>query len=255
MTASHNHCSVDVAVGALPQRRFEFARDTFAFANELVWSYDLDPATGRMSFARRSPPPTYAHRCFVLTQAARQFHYHAHFSPRLDPSWKSTDFEKAIREVLQRNPRQPCPPGQEIEIPGFPGLREFSRVHESSLKRLGGGAWRSYVLRSHWRMVFPISRRHQAQTAQRLTVELKQGKAPIIHLVDFPRLKINHGMILYDRREKGTVLEFSAYDPNSPEAPCQLQYDPANRTFTLPPNRYWAGGRLNVIEIFRNWWM
>lgn len=56
-------------------RRFEFARDSFAFANELVWEYRFDAVTGKTTFSQRVPPPNYAHRCFVLARSARQFLY------------------------------------------------------------------------------------------------------------------------------------------------------------------------------------
>ena len=59
-------------------RPFDFSRDRFAFANELVWHYELNPATGRMDFRPREPRPHYTHRCFVMARAARQFLYHAH---------------------------------------------------------------------------------------------------------------------------------------------------------------------------------
>ena len=35
-------------------RRFEFARDSFAFANELVWEYQMDVATGKRFWVRAS---------------------------------------------------------------------------------------------------------------------------------------------------------------------------------------------------------
>jgi hypothetical protein len=60
-------------------RRFDFESDTFTFANELIWEYRFDSATGKTTFTQRTPKPDYAHRCFVLTAAARQFLYHARF--------------------------------------------------------------------------------------------------------------------------------------------------------------------------------
>ena len=33
--------------------RFNFMRDSFAFANELVWAYDRIFTTGKMTFGRR----------------------------------------------------------------------------------------------------------------------------------------------------------------------------------------------------------
>jgi len=240
---------------ALPTpRRFEFERDSFAFANELHWEYRFDAVTGRMTFRKREPKPDYAHRCFVLTRAARQFLYHARFDPAR-PDADDTTCRRLIREVMSRNPRTPCAHGKEVVIPGYASLRQFSRSREALLKSECGGAWQSYVLRSHWRMLFPITRAHQARTANGLLTEILRGGSPIVHLVRFPKLTINHGMVLFGADETQGGVRFQAYDPNDPEKPTQLSFDRATRIFLLPANRYWAGGRLDVIEIYRGWLM
>lgn len=235
-------------------RRFEFERDSFAFANELHWEYHFDHSTGKTTFRQRDPKPAYAHRCFVLTRAARQFLYHARFDQTHAPATGSA-CRRLVREIMSRNPRVPCRPEDEVLFPGYACLREFSRVQEDLLKAECGGAWRSYVLRSHWRMVFPISRTHQKRTAASLLHEIQWGGSPIVHLVRFPQLTINHGMVLFDAKpaDHGTV--FLAYDPNDPARPSEITFDSATQTFSLPSNRYWIGGMLNVIEIYRNWWM
>ena len=233
-------------------RRFEFSRDTFAFANELVWEYQPDAATGKMNFFPRDPKPDYAHRCFVLTRAARQFLYHARF----DPEQKTADehtYRQLVREVVSRDPRRPCGVEDEIIVPGYANLREFSRAQEPLLKSACGGAWRSYVMRSHWRMVFPVSRAHQQRTFAQICGALQCNISPIVHLVTFPSLTINHGMILFEAQEAKSGVQFSAYDPNDPAHPARLTFDQNAKAFTLPPNHYWAGGGLNVIEIYRNW--
>ncbi len=160
-----------------------------------------------------------------------------------------------MREVLARSPRAPCEPGSEVVIPGYDGLRPFSRVRERLFKAECGGAWRSYVLRSHWRMVFPISRRHQWRTAARLTESVRRNGSAVVHLVQFPKLSINHGMVLFEVAERLDGAEFSAYDPNDPRQPARLLFNRTTRSFSLPANRYWAGGRLNVIEIYHGWLM
>jgi hypothetical protein len=235
-------------------RRFEFARDSFAFENETFWEYHFDAVTGKTSFSRSEPKPAYGHRCFVLTRAARLFLYHARF----DPEQKAADEEtcrRLVREVVRRTPREPCEPDKQIVIPGCASLREFSGAREALLKGACGGAWRSYVLRSHWRMIFPISRAHQARTAASLDAALKHNIPPIIHLVKFPSLTINHSMILFAATETGQKIDFQAYDPNNPAQPVTLSFDDETRTFSLPPTRYWAGGGLDIIEIYRNWLM
>ncbi len=222
--------------------------------NELHWEYHFDSVTGRMSVKRHDPKPEYALRCFVLTRVARQFHYHARFDASRPPVDDAT-YLRLLRKILGSNPRKPSTAERRVVIPGWASLREFSAAREKLLKANCGGAWRSYVLRSHWRMVFPISRRHQQQTSASLLAGVREGFSPIIHLVTFPALTMNHGMIIFDARETPTGIEFSAYDPNDPSQPSRLTFDSATRTFSLPANRYWGGGQLNIIEIFRGWLM
>ena len=233
-------------------RHFVFARDNFAFANELHWAYSFDAITGRTTFAKRDPKPDYALRCFVLTSAARKFLFHATFDTT--KSKVSDDvYRTLIRAVLTRSPRHPSE--SQICFPGYENLRQFSLDHEQLLKAECGGAWRSYILRSHWRMVFPISRAHQARTAEQLVNTLQTKGTAVVHLVCFPKLTINHGMILYDVKAQSDGFVFDAYDPNDPAKPASVLFNSATRMFQLPANSYWAGGDLDVIEIYRNWFM
>jgi hypothetical protein len=102
-------------------------------------------------------------------------------------------------------------------------------------------------------MLLPISRAHQTRTAAQLVAAIRRNESPIIHLVLFPQLTINHGLVLFDATETGDAIRFQAYDPNDPETPTLLSFDCAAQTFFLPANRYWAGGKLDVIEIYRSW--
>jgi len=180
--------------------------------------------------------------------------YHARFDATR-PAADDETCRRRVREVVARNPRVPGRPEDLVVIPGYANLREFSRAREPLLKAACGGAWRSYVLRSHWRMIFPISPAHQERTATRLLSASKRNFAPIIHLVTFPSLTINHGMVVFDGLETRDGFEFRAYDPNEPARPARLAFNRATRTFHLPQNRYWAGGELKVIEIYRGWWL
>ena len=231
-------------------QRFDFGRDTFAFSNELVWEYHFDPASGQTRAVRRRPPPRYALRCFVLVRAARQFFYHARFEPADAPADDLT-YRRLIRSVLARPPRRPSPAEWRVVIPGYAGLRELSVAREPVVKAACGGAWRSYVQHSHWRIVVPVSRAHQHRTAGELLNAIAGRRAPLVHLLRFPSLAINHGMVVIDGARTSAGAEFEAYDPNEPERPARLIYDRDRRTFSLPANRYWRGGTLNVFEIFR----
>jgi hypothetical protein len=230
---------------------FRFEQDTFAFAHELVWQYRFDPATGAMTVSRSDPPPAYYHRCFVMARSARQFFHQARFEPGL-PEAGAEEYRRLIRQVVARNPRRgSAAPEERVVVPGYDGLRAFSRAREPLLKAECGGAWQSYFLRSHWRMVFPVWGRHQEQTAQRLARLLGEGGVPIVHLFRFPRITINHGLVLFAVAESEREIQFEAYDPNIPAHPVKLTYDRARREFRFPPACYWGGGAVSVMEIFR----
>ena len=231
-------------------RAFSFERDTFTFANELFWEYRIDPATGRTTTVNSNPPPSYAHRCFVVVRSARQFFYHACFDPA-SPAAGEEVYRQCIRQVVSRSPRNPSPDSDRVAIPGFDCLRAFSAAHERLLKEECGGPMQSYFLRSHWRMVFPIWRRHQVCMAEHLIRAFAQRAAPIVHLFRFPRVTINHGILLFGFKETPQEIRFDAYDPNIPANPVTLIFHRAKGCFVFPRACYWAGGTVSVVEIYR----
>ncbi len=233
-------------------RPFRFERDTFAFANELIWQYRFDPATGATITFRTQPPPAYAHRCFVMVRAARQFLYHARFEPGM-PATETDACRSQIREIVSRSPRKPCPEAERVVVAGYGGLRSLSQTQGALLKNECGGAWRSYTLRSHWRMVFPVSRRQQERMARQLVRAFQENPAPIVHLFRFPQLTINHGLVLFGFAEADASIQFQAYDPNIPAHPVELVYHREDRTFYFARTHYWPGGKVNVIEVYRGW--
>ena len=244
---TYRHSSSDPVV-----RTFQFERDTFAFAHELVWQYHFDPVTGAMTTFNTSPPPAYYHRCFVMARSTRQFFYHARFEPQ-QPKADQETYQQLIRAVVSRSPRRRCAESQRIVIPGYDGLRSFSQSHESQLKAELGGPWQSYFLRSHWRMIFPMMPWHRERMARKLKNSLPKRGLALVHLFRFPRITINHGIVLYRLTETDETMEFEAYDPNIPEHPVKLVYERNRRTFTFAPCRYWGGGALSVVEIFCDW--
>jgi len=230
-------------------RSFQFERDTFPFANELVWQYRFDPATGAMSVSPCDPPPVYTHRCFVMVRSARQFLYHARFEPGR-PAADAESYRRLIRQVVARNPRRAGAESERIVIPGYDGLRAFSQAHEPLLKAECGGPLQSYFVRSHWRMVFMVPAWHQERMAGQLAQRVREGAAPIVHLFRFPRITINHGILLFGSTESDRGVEFDAYDPNFPDHPVKLAYDRAARSFIFPRALYWQGGPVNVYEMY-----
>ncbi len=232
-------------------RRFEFERDTFAFPNELVWEYFYD-SDGKWTSRRRTPEPTYSLHCFVLARTARQFFLNARFEPEL-PSVDADTYRRLIHQVASTNPRRALPEDKQIVIPGYPDLRTFSEAQEDLLKAECGSAWESYFQRSHWRMIFPFSRDEQSHMAERLLKDLKRPPPVVVHVVRFPQLSINHALVLFDVQQTDNEIQFIAYDPNQPESPTRLTYQRETRTFLLPPNHYFPGGRVDVYEIYHKW--
>ena len=232
-------------------RPFNFQTDTFSYANGLVWEYHYD-ANGKWVHNRREPEPDYHQHCFVVARSARQFFENATFDPS-QPAADDKTYRRLIREVVSIDPARPLPGSKKIVIPGFADLREFSAAKEHLLKDECGGAWHSYVQRGHWRMIFPFSRAHQQSTAERLLADLKENRPPVVHLVRFPELLINHGVLVFAAKESAKNIVFSIYDPNKTDAPRMLDYDRATRTFNFAANDYFSGGRVDVYEIYRSW--
>jgi len=235
-------------VGARP---FDFQTDTFAYANELVWEYHFD-ANGKWVHQRREPAPHYTHHCFVVARSARQFFENARFDPS-QPLADEATYRKLVKKVVAIDPDHALPDSEKIVLPGYADLRAFSEAQEKVLKTECGGVWESYFQRGHWRMIFPFSRKHQERTAEQLTADLKQNRPPVVHVVRFPQLTINHAMLIFDLKETEKEIRFVTYDPNQPDKPATLTFDRASKTFTLPANNYFPGGRVDVCEIYRSW--
>jgi hypothetical protein len=232
-------------------RPFIFGQDTFAFANELVWEYRFDER-GEWISRPREPKPDYTHRCFVVVCAVKQFFHHARFDPGL-PRTDPHTYRRLIRSVLARSPRTQSPAVRRIVIPGYANLREFSAEREGLLKAECGGAWQSYFQRGHWRIIWPFSRRHQEKTAQQLVEAVQRNQAPIVHLICFPSLRINHSVQAFEVTQSEGEINFGVYDPNAPDHPSTLTYDRAARTFRFPVNFYFPGGRVDVYQIYHRW--
>jgi hypothetical protein len=240
-------CSTSRTAGSVSARPFIFKQDTFAYPNELVWEYHLDPATRTTTHRRRQPPGTYTHRCFVVARSAKQFFLHATFDAG-QPTAEDSTYRRLIREVVSRSPRSAS--GKQVIIPGYANLYAFSEAQAPLLKSECGGAWQSYVQRGHWRMLFWFSRAHQEKMAEQLVKSMKRNGPAVVHVVRFPSLSINHALVLFDAAETQQQILFQTYDPNEPAKPTTLTYDRQTRTFELPANSYFIGGRVDVYEVY-----
>jgi hypothetical protein len=239
---------------ATPQRQlaldrpFNFATDSFAFENELVWEYYFDEE-GRWTNRRREPAADYTHHCFVVARAARQFFQHAHFEPDL-PKASDKEYRQLIRTVVRQKPS--TIPRSRFVIPGFSNLREFSAAKAKLLQEECGGAWRSYLQRGHWRMMLPFTKAQQKQMVERLKQRLDNNVPPIVHIVNFPSLSINHALLLTGYSDENGKTVFHAYDPNNNQRPIELTFEAEERSFYYPANDYFHGGRVDIYEIYHS---
>ncbi len=235
-------------------RAFDFYADTFYYPNELKWEYLFDTRTGKASTRKNEPPPSYAHHCFVVVRSARQFFLHGAFQPDRPPG-DAAGYRQIVRSVTARSPSRPSDAADRIAIPGFANLRQFSAARADLLRQNCGGAWQSYAQRGNWRMILPFTRGGQARMALDLQKALASRRLPIIHVVTFPRLTINHVLLIFAVFSSSAGVEFHCYDPNICEKPLVLVYDNSRRTFTFPRTHYFPGGRVNVYEIYRGWFL
>jgi hypothetical protein len=64
---------------------------------------------------------------------------------------------------------------------------------------------------------------------------------------------MNHTVLIYEAKVTETGILFTTYDPNQSEKPSSLLYDRAKRTFLLTACSYFAGGPIDVYEIYHKW--
>ncbi len=81
MAASVGCASVRPSTGA--GRPFDFQRDTFAYANELVFNYDNGVPVSSTNAPDREH--AYTRRCFIMAAGVVQFWKHARFDPQAPP--------------------------------------------------------------------------------------------------------------------------------------------------------------------------
>jgi len=231
---------------------FAFERDTFAFANETVWEYQVDDATGATRWTERDPAPPFALRCGNMARAARQFRLHAGFgpdAPRADPA----TYAALVREVLARDPRARTRSQDPVVIPGYPDLRSLSAEHPGILQEALGGSWRSYLQRGNWRMIFPFTESHQRATAARLAAAVTAGELPIVHVLRYPQLTINHLLLVYAATPHAGGIRFLAYDANDAARPLEIAWNAGSGQFEYPRTIYFGGGPVKLYEVYDGW--
>ena len=230
---------------------FRFDRDTFAFANQTVFEYHQGHASLRRASTTRRD--AYNRHCFVMCRTAVQFKKFARFEPRSSPL-DDASLAARVRAVI-RKPAwgEPLPENQRIAFPGYKDLRDLSKAYRELVQLNIGHGWPSYFRVSNVRMVFQEGAGYQKQTHARLNAALARGDLFVAFLTTYPRLSINHSVLIYKRKSSAPnpgVEHYLVYDPNHPESPRNLTWSERDRAFSYQKDWDFIGGYVRVYEVY-----
>jgi hypothetical protein len=246
--------TVILAHGSAVASEFRFDRDTFAFANQTVFEYhEGHPSLRRPSTVRRD---MYKRHCFVLCRTAMQFKKFARFDPHNAPL-DDTSLAARIHAVTHQQPwGELLPEDQRIVFPGYKDLREMSKARRELVQLNIGHGWPSYFRISNARMIFQQSAGYQEKTHEYLDAALARGELFVGFLTTYPRLSINHSILVYKRKsfsQNPGVERYLVYDPNHPESPRELVWSPKTRSFSYQKDWDFIGGFVRIYQVYGKW--
>ena len=119
-----------------------------------------------------------------------------------------------------------------------------------------GHGWPSYFRISNARMVFQQSAGYQENTHAHLNAALARGQLFVGFLTTYPRLSINHSVLVYKRKSFSPnpgVERYLVYDPNHTESPRELTWSPRDRAFSYQKDWDFVGGFVRVYQVYGKW--
>jgi hypothetical protein len=231
---------------------FSFHRDTFAFKNATVLKYKDGLPTLQRQLAA-DPTNQYTRRCFVMSRSIVQFRKFARFDPVGTPL-QDRELAARIRAVAHHSPwATPSPENQRISFPGYRNLRELSKAKTDLFEKNLGSGFVTYFRPANARMVFQHSPEYQEQARARLDETLARGDLFVAYLSTFPKLTINHTILIYARKvshSKDDLTRYAVYDPNHPEAPRQLTWSERDRAFAYQKDIDFIGGFVRIYQCY-----
>lgn len=240
-------------------RPFDFARDTTVFVNDTVFDYRGGEIRSMFSGGQVEKMATgervYTRRCFVLARATVQFWKFARFDPAAPPPDDAT-LAARVRAIARRPVwRGALPEAEKIVIPGYRDLRAFSIARPRVVQDNLGLGWPTYFRWGNYGIIVMPSLARQARTAAEVDAELAHGGMPILWLINFPSLTMNHAVVVYrqESRNPGKTV-YRVYDPNYADGSRRLTYFPAEHTFSFDSTYYFKGGSVHVKPIYRSHW-
>src|SRR2546429_9611124 len=131
----------------------------------------------------------------------------------------------------------------------------MSKARTQAFKENIGSGFITYFRRGNGRMFFEYSRKYQERTHANLDAALSCGDLFVGYLSTYPKLSINHAVLVYAREKlrPGEELEhYLVYDPNHAEAPRQLTWSPRERAFSYQKDIDFIGGVASRYSDFLN---
>jgi hypothetical protein len=230
---------------------FRFDRDTFAFANQTVFEYHEGHASLRKPSATKRD--AYNRHCFVMCRTAMQFKKFARFEPRSKPLDDASLAARVRAVTHQAAWMEPLTENQRIVFPGYKNLKEMSKVRREVVQLNIGHGWPSYFRISNIRIAFQEGSGYQEKTHARLNTVLARGRLFVAFLTTYPRLSINHSVLIYKRKSSSPnsgVDRYLVYDPNHPESPRELTWSERERAFAYQKDWDFIGGFVRVYQVY-----
>jgi hypothetical protein len=184
-----------------------------------------------------------------MARTVVQFQRFARFEPGV-PRLAAAEYTTLVQRVTRRAPwRAPLSVAERIVVPGFASLHEFTREKEAAVK--AGLPRRLWTLLhwTNWRMVFPRHRSHQERVAAEIVAELQAGRPVQLLITDFPRIRLNHSVLVFDFRVSDPdAVDFIVYDPNDPSIPGVIRFHRLDRRYRPAPL---CGVNVPYFRVFR----
>jgi hypothetical protein len=241
-----------VVATALQARPFDFAQDTFSFANETIFDYK----DGRIAYSaaqHQVRTRKFVQHCFVMSRSVAQFRKFARFEPS-QPPLNDLELKRRIRQITHAPAWEPARNANDrVVIPGYPNLRSLSKARDYLLRTNIGLGWTTYFRVGNWRIVLPHGPAQQARTEQTLEQTLARGDYFVAYLTTFPRsLSINHAVLVYKKQPSRAQdpIRYWVYDPNHSDRPRTLEWSAREQSFSFQRDWDFVGGHVIVWQVY-----
>jgi hypothetical protein len=183
-----------------------------------------------------------------------QFHKFARFDPHAPPL-DDNALAVRIRNVTRRAAwEKSLPTNQRVVFPGYPNLRAMSDDRREVVRRNIGLGWPTYFRIGNYRMLFEHD--SSMETHANLNAALARGELFTGFLTTYPRLSINHAVLVYERKpvsQNDGIEHYLVYDPNHPGSPRELTWSARTRSFSYQKDWDFIGGSVRVYQIYGKW--